>query len=321
MLNDIEIMQYFEMLRNERKINIQDVTKGIISRRNYSRYLSGECPLNLKVFSQLLNRIGVPLNEFSFFITNRIILENLDEINFHDLIRMEKYERAYKELYPKIKNKHWKSIYAERSIPMGIALMRYKHGEICVNEAKRIMAKSLKLDEIINRRSIHDDDIEALFLYIRVCDDNDKDIILKHILNVFFDKSYKMAVMHFEFCTTLLYIIALYIATNNPNKYNEELINKLINNVLEYHTRAKPIVYDVLLFEILYKYVKANKINNKYIIFYYIATILSTEAQDFLEGRTFEIRKEDIDLYLECLDDEDFMKSHMYERLINYDIL
>lgn len=323
MITDIEIMKYFEMLRTERKINIQDITEGIVSRRNYSRYVSGEIAINIETLSKLLAKIEVPLSEFSFYINNRITMENLEEQYFHALIRNEQYTKAYNKYYSKIKNKELKTIYAKRTIPLGIVLMKYKLGMLNRDEVILEMIKIMHLDEILRRKIVHDDDIESLYLYIRICSEKEKEKIVAYLLKIILDKEYKMATCYYEICVTLAYLTLLTIMVNHSekSKYERNLIEKVMNLALEFNSRAKAVNNDVLLFEILYKYIKRYEIENKYVVFYYIASILATEDPDFLDGKTFEITKEDIELYYECLSDEEFMSSAMYERIIDYDNL
>src|SRR5690554_1420148 len=156
MITDIEIMKYFEMLRTERKINIQDITEGIVSRRNYSRYVSGEIAINIETLSKLLAKIEVPLSEFSFYINNRITMENLEEQYFHALIRNEQYTKAYNKYYSKIKNKELKTIYAKRTIPLGIVLMKYKLGMLnrdeVILEMKKIMNLYIYILEFVAKK-------------------------------------------------------------------------------------------------------------------------------------------------------------------------
>ena len=323
MISNLEIMKYLEKLRSERKITIQDFTKDVCSRRNYSRFLVGEASISLEILSKLLNKIEIPLFDFSFYINNNIIYENIHEIYFYDLIHLEKYELAFKERYPHIKDKEWKTLYSEKCVPMGIKLMEYKLGIISKAEAVKAMSTILKLDEITNKYLVQDDDIGGANLFVRVCGDKDKEKIVEWLLEVLQSDKHKMVSGSYEPMMTNIYLTLLEAMTthSDPNKYDYALIKKIANKAIEFHSRSKLATFDIFLFRILYNYIKANKINNKYIVFHYIAAILSAFEDSYVKDMVFDIHEEDIAIYKECLLDECFMNSYMYERLIDYDNL
>lgn len=323
MITNFEIMKYLEKLRTDRKITIQDFTKDICSRRNYSRYLAGEASISLEILSKLLNKIDIPLVDFSFYIQNNLMYEYIHEVYFYDLVRLEKYQKAYKERYPHIKDKEWKTIYAEKCVPMGIKLMEYQLGMITKSEAAKAMASIIKIDNIISKYLVQDDDIGALNLYVRVCDDYDKEKMVDYLIDVIETKNRKIVSGSYEPMMMNIYLTALEAMTthSNANKYEYQLIKRIANKAIEFHSRCKLATYDVILFKILYNYTKANNIENKYIVFHYIASIISSYDDSYVEGVTFDIYEEDINIYRELLLDEEFVKTYMYERLIDYDNL
>jgi len=317
-----EVMNCVEQLRLGRKMTIQEITNGVISRRNYSRYVSGEIPINLEILTKILGKLGVPLYEFVFYMTNKNILSNLDESFFLDLIRNEQYEEAYKRYYQVIKDKELQSIFATRTIPICITLMLYKLDKMSLEDVKRITSRIIDLKEMFQKKHLNDDEIESLNLYIRICNEQDKEIIADYLLNMLFCDDYRLICAHYDFCRMLSYLIVLSIITEHPNqeKYDKKQIKRVIDAALDFFSRAKFINYDILLFEILYKYIKKNHIDNKDIIFYYISAILSTNDQEFLNGKKFTITKEDMDVYYELLKDNTFLNANIYERIVNHEL-
>ncbi len=316
---DYEVMNCVEQLRLERKMTILEITEGVISRRNYSRYLSGEIPITLEVLTKLLTKLGVPLHEFVIYMTNKNIFNNLDEAYYLDLIRNEQYEEAYNRYYHSIKDKKLNSIYASRTIPICKNLMLYKLGKLFKEEAKKNSSRIIDLKEMFRKKHLNDDEIESLYLYIRICDDEDKERIADYLLNMLFSREYKLTAIHYEFCLTLTYLIVLTIITehHNKEKYKRNIIKQVINEALDFFRRAKFNNNDILLFDILYKYIKKNNIHNNDIIFYYISSILSTNDTEFLNGRKFAITREDINIYFTLLKDEELINSNLYERIMN----
>lgn len=316
-----ELVGYLDQLRQERKISIQELTEGIISRRNYSRYLSGEIPINFEILTKLLERLGIPLSDFVFYITNKKIIENLDEIYFLDQIRNQKYKKAYSDFYPPIKDKEFRSVFAKKTIPIAIKLMLYEMNQLSLVEAKMQIASIINLDEMFAKKYLNDDEIEALNLYTRICDEAEKERIADYLLNIVLHDDYKITAIYYDFCRMLTYLIILEIITqhSNPAKYESELIKKVINSALDFFARAKYVNHDIKLFTILYQYVKRYQIDHKEIIFYYLSSILSTHDEDFLLGQEFAITEADIETYIAFLKDESFMNTELYERVMDYD--
>jgi len=299
MLTDLELIEYLERLRLENNLSIQEITKGIISRRNYSRYISSECPLNIQVLTQLLKRIGIPLNEFICYITNKKILENLDELLFHELIMQENYVKAY-TYYQKLQNKQLQSNFASKSIPMGINLMLFKMNLISLDEVKKRLTKILNLDEIINKTIINDDEIEAIYIFIRIAEVADKEKILKYFLNVLFDSKYIIISNFLDKSKMLCYLITLKILIEDQERFNNDLINNVIKSVLDCKNSI-PIHYEFLLFELIYKYLNKKQIENKDVTYRYALLNICFGIR--------QVNMKDFNNFFECLQEKGFLEK------------
>lgn len=310
-------MNGLERMRLERKVAIKDLVCGIISRRNYSRLLSDDIHLSLEVLSKLLDKLNIPFTEFSFYLHNVIMYENLDEVYFHELIRTEKYEAAYKKYFPLIEGNQFKTLFANKTIPLGIQLMKLNMGIITNDEALRHMSRIIKLPEILNSHILHDDDIEALFLYIRICDKQAKEEISTFAFNALTNNEFLKLTGFYEQTMTILQLIALKTLTGKVFVSNEDRIkiNIVADIALKFHNKTKLSVFDIMLFQTLYDYIKDNDIKNRYIVFYYVASIIGSLNEEYVCNRKFIITKEDIRVFYDCLNDDEFIQSAMYERL------
>jgi len=320
MITNREVVHYLEKIRIERKITIQAMTEGILSRRNYSRLLSGDAHVSIDILSKMLSKMEIPFNEFSFYIHNHLMYENVDEYNFFEYIFFENYEKAFKEIYPSIKHKECRSLLRNKTIPICIKFLEYKLNIISKSDALSHLTKHIDLDSLLKRYIIQDDDIKALYLYTQLCSDQNKSLIVDFLLKVVFGNDFKMLTAHYEESMIFIYLILLEALTTQDNllNSNHDLIKNVYQKALEFHSRAKLEVYDVYMFKVLYKYIKKYNIDNPYIIFHYIASIIST-LDDNITQKTYEINQSDIEIFSKHINHEHFNKRSMYERLLSND--
>lgn len=311
-------MKSLENIRTEKKVAITDLVQGVLSRRSYSRLLANETIISLDVLSKLLDKLNVPFSEFSFYMQNLIMYQNINEVYFHELIRDEKYEDAYKNHFPEIKGKIWKTLYANKTIPIGILLMKSKLMQISEKDALMQMNKIIDLKNIIQSKIINDDDVEALYLYIRLCDEDTKEKIGSFAYEALLSNEYMILSAFYEQTVSILHLIALKTLIDKQTLSNDghARINEVAKIAVEFAQRAKLSGFDALLFSLLYQYIKINNIENQDIVFYYIASITGCLSERMINGNVFTITKEDINTFNRCLIDNDFLESPMYERLL-----
>ena len=219
-----------------------------------------------------------------------------------------------------LRTKEYKSILANKTIPLGMKMVEYKKNFIMKGEALYYMKSFLNLDGFLKSYIIQDDDIESLYIYIRICNDDEKEKIAKELLNIISKNDRKFFTVNYERIQTLMYLIVLIcLTTKEKITYSDHLnIKKITDVALEFNTRAKLRTYDVILFKTLYKYIKRSDSDNKHIIFHYIASIISSIDDEYVENQRFELKKEDIKIFIECLQDEKLLKGQMYSGLITY---
>jgi hypothetical protein len=313
---------YLDIVREERKVSIQGFVEGITSRRNYSRLLSGEAELSFEMLGKFLERLGMPLYDFGLFAYNKTYLDNINEIWFHDCIRAEKYQEAYTKYYPLIKDKDWKTIYAKKTIPTAIILMDFQLKRIHKSSAIHSILNILKLSTIVNSTFITADDVEALYLFLRICNDEEKEQIAECFFRFLVEKRNKILSAGLEFTILTMYLSTLTALTTKETLNNRDriLILQVFRSALEYHIKAKMMTFDVLLFETIYKFIKKNQIRSKWIVFHYIASIASSFGNSFTRKTIIDLDEADRSDYLECIQDENFWEESMYERLLKNEI-
>ncbi|MGD9910686.1 MAG: hypothetical protein AB7U79_08825 [Candidatus Izemoplasmatales bacterium] len=319
MISNNDLVYFLDMARSERNISIQDFVEGITSRRNYSRFLSDEAELSFEMLGDFLTKLGIPLFEFGLYIYNKNFYNHINEIWFQEFIKVEKYDIAYNQYYPLIKDKSLGSVYAKKTIPIGVLLMKLHLNQIHKANAVHQIINILNLDSITNSSFLSADDLEAIFLYLRVANDSAKKQIADYLFKFIFDKKITILTTTVEITTILIYLSALKALTTKEkaDQWDYLLIKKVFIEALKYHIKSKTLLYDILIFETMYLYYKKNQIENKYIKYYYIASIASSYENTYTEGKLIEIDQEDIDAYLSCVRDTDMMYESMYERIIN----
>lgn len=321
-MNNNLLIEFIDRLRKEKNISIGDFTKDIVSKRSYSRFLSYEAGISFEVLNAFLERLDMPLFELGNYIMNVTIHENVDEYYFFDAILNEKYDYAYNEIYPKIKDKKWKTLLASKTIPMGIQLVLYKMNKITKYQALDNMAKYLELDKIIKSKIVFYNDIAAFKIYLELCNDKDKEKIAEYLYKVHFNNNYKILTNTVEVTNLLIYsnILKALTSLKTQSMKIKKRIKEVLDSFLEYHKRAKMDVYDVMIFEIVYKYVKDNNIRNDLVVFHYFTALITSD--NFNENEFFKnMDANDIRILLELLDNEIFVRESMYERIMSHEIL
>ena len=168
-----------------------------------------------------------------------------------------------------------------------------------------------------------DDDIESLYIYSKLCNLQELNLIKDYLIDIVFNNKHKSFAVTPERQMLLIYLILLEIFVYKLplNEENRLRLNQIISKALEYYRRAKIELFDLLIFEILYDYqIKTNQ-NNKRIIFYYISNLIIYKTHPYTKSSIFKIRKEDFEIYKQVIGEESILKEEMYEGLINYDYI
>ena len=308
---------YIEKLREDKKISITALTKGIISRRSYTRFLSSDSELSFEVLLKLIERLNLTVFDFGSYVYNQNMLHNMDEIMFTEVVKLEQYDVAYKDFYPQIEHKTWRSTFSVKALPCAEIKMNYHLDKIRPTEAYHKLKSILKIDEICSSRIIFREDVEALFISIDLLNDNDKHMIAKYLEKIL-KGNIKVLSPSVDGTTFLTHITLLKALTTvcNINSLNHPLIKESIKKAIDYSSRSKIAILDIILFEIIFKYSKTYNYNYDLILFGYISTVISSLDNYYTYGKKIPITDSDIKRFTNLLQDKDFHLENIYKRLM-----
>lgn len=321
MISDVfsseQFIFYIEKVRNDKKMTIQDLTRGIISRRSYSRFLSNETEVTFDVITKLIDRLGYPMVDFSLYVNNQNMQNNIEEAMFVEIIKLNQYDIAFNELYPMIKDKKWRSSHATKALPCAVIMMNLHLKKISSSEAYYKIKELLHLDEIVSSTLVFKEDIDALYIVVDILKEKDKLLIGNHLFKVL-DKNAKVVSPSIDNTTMLTYLVLIkaFIHNNTVNSNNHELIQEVIRKSLEYLYRSKTAIMDIVLFDTIIEYARLNNYYFDEILFGYISTLISSPENYYMMGKSYHLSEQDKSRFLELLSDQKFIHENYYARII-----
>lgn len=314
-----DMMVFLDSLRINKKISKQELCKDICSTRAYSRYLTGETEVSFDILLKLIERINLSLRDFSVLYLRHIEIENNEEglFIFNVLFgcKKEVLLDEYQEVSEKLKDK---VVIYPHALPVAKLLVEYlyknKTKEYCHDEAIKIVKyQSLIRDKIIIQESV----IElSLFIYLA----NRKE--LKEIYDYFLDfiknqNSYKTFFTHYDRITTIICLSLLRIMElNNEVTLTNTDLKYIYNYGLDFLIRSRQSVNDAILLEKIYQISNILGMNDKYLIFNYVASVLSNYSTGIILNHSFKVTKVDLDIYYEILKDQSYLRKPTYEGIM-----
>lgn len=322
-MENIELALQLDQLRRERKVTVEQMCKGVISRRNYSRLLSGEVDIQVDVLSKLLINLKVPLEEFSWYRFNRLMFKNIDEVNFHEVMRYGNIEKAAKE-YPGILTKHTLgSVYAKKAVPLDILLVKHHLGMITKDDLLSQARIIIDMKSYAKSYIVQDDDVEALYAYSKICREDELLPIIQFEERAIFSGKIKLFTNFVEVAIILnhLTLMQALLRKKEMTPTDHNLFKCTVNSGLEFLQRSKLMPFDFMFFNLYKKYCDKYAINNPYVTFYYYAAIESSNHPEFADRAAQFVTKKDRDVYLSCLNDETIRKGVIYEKVFFDELL
>lgn len=316
-----ESIKYLDLIRRDRKMSIQALTEGIVSRRSYSRFLSNESELTFEVLSRLLERLQIPLFEFAMYVHNQHFYEHLDSILFYDLVRSENHQEAYDKYYEKL-IKAPQELRYHKSASVALKIVEMKLNKTPKAEAMYTIRKMIDIDRIFKSKLVHVDDIESLYLFVKECKDVEKEAIADYFVRFIEQNNLKVISPTIEFTTMMVYLIVIRALTTQENVTPKILsqMRLVAKAAIEYHRRAKIAVYDYWLFELLMAFSKRLNRPNPILTFHYITSLMTSQDSQPLRHVQIELTEADLSAFDQCLDDEAFLRQPMYERVLADDL-
>ena len=312
------IITLLDQLRIQSKLSIENFTEGIISKRNYSRYLNGELKISYLTLSKLLEKLNISISSFSFFIQNSIITKYDYELDFFDEVTKKDYKRAMDIYETKIKGKPLYTHLSEKSVPSGIIYLSFILGQKDLKTAKLEIKDIIHFHQLPEKHVYTDDDIGSLYIYSLIADEQDKKIIADWLEEVIVEKKHKSFYTQPEPIKYLKYIMMLKILTEKEtiDPKTQKLIDIVTTKALDHDRRARIIGHNQLLLKILYEYAhKSNDAKKDIYSFYYLSSLM-TLKEDIIKNQAHHVKKEDYELFLKQLQDDKYLKMEAFKELI-----
>lgn len=315
-----DIIKQLDFFRHSNKLTIQEICRGIMSRKKFTRLLNGETDISFDEIMAFLSRMNIQFQEFILYLGNIVESHYPDESSFCQAVIDGDYVRAYEIYYPKLGDAPYKTVLGRQAVSSFIQLMLFKLEK---QERLRTLSniqKDFPLDDFINNYVVDDNQICILYTYVNICNEKDKLKIGSYISNIIFSDRTKLLLTFSSTSLNLLYKTAILAFITQKQLEEEEIkkLNLIVKAALEYQTKARQPMSDFLLFQLLHDYYSRINKKNKYITFYYIATYIS--AFDSKNLSKLNLNEDDIKQFSELVQDKEFRYSSMFERLLKDEI-
>lgn len=314
MNNYLSMMITLDNIRLSKKITVQELCEGICSPRSYSRYLSGDTTITLDVLLMLIDRVRIPLNEFSVLYRRHMEESNSPDAYFVYNMIFGIKENLLIETYKELKVKHISDVSTMRSLPIALILYDYLFLNKSKEESRENAKNILNFEKLVQAKTITQDLVLELALYIYLAKVDELDPIFDYLWNFLKEpSSYQYYFFQYDrvviiICYTLLKIIELKKELN----INNDALKNVFNYSIKYIALSKQTVNDAFLMEYLYLILKKISVPNKYFLYNYVAIILSNYSTGIANYHKFVIAREDLDSYYEVLNDENYLRMPIF---------
>lgn len=318
-----DIVYHLDQLRRDKKVTIQAISQGVISRRNYTRLLSGEIEISLEILEKLLANLNVPLDEFAYYRYNNQVVDHFDEYEFHEVIRFGNYERAIKKFAYFLTKPKFVSIFSGKTIPIGILMLKKHLGQISNNELVHASRELMNLSESVKSHIIYDDLVEALYLYCSICNETELDEIISFCERALFGGKAKMFTLYFEVATIILHLTLMrsLLLKKTITESEHILFKRTINSGLKFGRLSKLQPFDVMFFGMYDRYNKKYKLHNPFVTFYYFNYLETSEHIDVVNRSLRVFTKSEREDILKCMMDPTLREGALYDKVLFHELL
>lgn len=316
MLKNQEIMRYFERYRLDHKMPIYKITKGIMSTRNYSRILSGEVDISLEDYARLLRRLRLPLFEFNLYIENSTLDENIHEIQFYQAIECRDFEKAYQIIGPYLRDGKWKTLMANKSIPIAVKLMESQLGHCTTRQFYAFARKTLNLTEMETQKILSFDDFEALLLFSFYGTVEEQRRIYSVFYRIMRDEV-RILSTSLEYSMSRLHVRTLELATSfhDPDENMLTQLRDIAWIVLEYQSRAKMIGVEAKMLLLLHRYYQTNHLSSEPLLLDVALSVLGSGDETMIQNWKAELSRADITLIQDQILPSKYSHRHFLEEV------
>jgi hypothetical protein len=279
MYSQRDVMAALESVRKGQKITIADFTHGIISRREYSRYLSSQTELSLKVLAALLDRLHLALHDFSYYLFDYSCTLYTEEAELFMNLELGDYT-ACERPYQILKTRKAGGPFASHFIPMALLYLDYRHDLIGLAEAQNRAKEILPLSCLSEGCFLNEDQAVATMVYSLFADPLTARKISRILFPLLLDATKRVLFMNYE--TGVMALHLTYIRSLNRLKQLEKEdwddLKKAVPAFLSFHRRARIEFFDEAYFLELEDIYKKNRRMDSSVAFYSSLTALQHES-------------------------------------------
>ena len=317
MLKSVVIMKYIDKLRHTDNLKVSELNEGVISIRNYSRYLKGEFELPFNVLVQYLEKLNMKLEDFLIYIYNDIKSDYIEHHEFINAVSTGQYDLA-ESIYQKM-DKQIRTEVSDILVPANCLKLQYETKQITKPLFIEKLDDLLKLNTLLKANVISREEQEAIYIYLDYCCEKDTDRIIEFLNRFYIGKTLKIVSLEHSLTelNNPLRMIGVLLKKNHITKKDLSILESLFDLIIEQsiHFNISKI-YDELL-EYFLVYYKLTKNVKKYemTIFYYVSYMLSNNY-DFINYKTI-MNPKNLRIYRKYMSSAELSNKSFYKVMVS----
>ena len=187
MFKSIELMQQLDELRAKKKMKIKTFNQGIVSTRNYSRYMSGQYDVPYKILNLYLEKLDISIWGFFIYVYHQLKHRYKTQLEFIHAVKEKQIADAFL-LYHRI-NFHQKSEVSDLLVPLSYQELLYISGQIPKEQFIRFMMKKINIERIFDSKVISREELDGLFMVLEYGNTEIKKRVIEYLVSLIIDSS------------------------------------------------------------------------------------------------------------------------------------
>ncbi|MCF7932319.1 MAG: hypothetical protein K9K93_04040 [Acholeplasmataceae bacterium] len=317
MLKNLEIMHYIDKYRIEKGMPINQLTKGVMSTRNYSRLLSGDAELSFETYALFLNKLSIPLFEFAMYLYNCRFFETIHEAHFLDAVDEKRYKDADELIRPYMKDAAWGSVFAHKTIPLALKIVAYHLNKTTIHDLLSFSRSLIQLEQLVNESVITLDDFDSMFLFTHYCFENEKQMIIDFLIRILVQKEVIILSGSYDHTLSRAYRLAVQLMTSvtPANEHHHDNLKQIARIALEYQSRAKMSMEDLYLLEAIFKYYKNNKMTSPSLLREYVLSALGSNEEHVIQSLKDLLTDQEIEFVLSSISQSTLRGTNLFTEI------
>lgn len=305
-----------ETLRVSKKFTIYEFIDGIMSHRNYDRFLKNESNISTETLRLMLEKLDITLDVFIEYLRNITLLHHPEEYNIVTNILTRHYKEAnkiYKELD---EDYEYNSVFSKYSLPICAAILQYKSNIITRDVMYEKIKNIINVEDFNNTSMINDDIVFAACIYSTISKKEDSEKLIAYFFKLIKDKNINLLLTFDEYAMATVYISLINIISFRADKLDKHFFIYICN---EFYTKYVNIYtyYDLMFYRALYDFYKQFFIKNELTTYLYISSILSYGKENLPSKIYFTYTKDDFDIFYKLMNSP-ILKSEKISKGIFY---